>query len=164
MLASNGLDRRNVVCNCIAPLAESLIIFPRFLVGIDIRKFGEIEIRSSEHAPNQHIYKPRALQLRPIERRALQLRLLERRALQLRPVERRALQLRITELRALQLRLIERRALQPRLIERRACRSAPVKSALRRSARLSTAERKSRPRKKPVTGILSSFSGSTTKF
>src|SRR5262249_14874169 len=89
---------RNAACNCIAPLAESLIVFPRFLAGIDIPKVSEIYVRSSERAPNQHIYKPRALQLHPSERRALQLRplLSERRALQPRPNERRALQLRLS--------------------------------------------------------------------
>src|SRR6516165_10852935 len=102
---------RNAVCNCIAPLAESFIVFPRFLMDIDIRKIGEIEVRSSGRAPNQHIYKPGALQLRPREPRALQLRPMERRALQLRPNETRALQL-PREPRALQLRPSERRGLQ----------------------------------------------------
>src|SRR5262249_54966377 len=106
------------VCNCIAPLAESLIVFqrffPRFLGGIDIVKVGEIEVKSSERAPNPHIYKPRPLQLRPIEVRALQLRGGERRALQLRRIELRALQLRSIERRALQLRPSERRALKLR--------------------------------------------------
>src|SRR6516162_1486972 len=103
---------RNAVCNCIAPLAESFIVFPRFLMDIDIRKIGEIEVRSSGRAPNQHIYKPGALQLRPREPRALQLRPMERRALQLRLAEVRALQLRPAEVRALQLRPNETRALQ----------------------------------------------------
>ena len=116
---------RNSVCNCITPLRESLIHFPRFLVGIDIPKVGEIEVRSSERAPNQHIYKPGALQLRPIERCALQLRPNEPRALQLRPIERCALQLRPNEPRALQLRLIEPRALQLRPNERRALQLRP---------------------------------------
>jgi len=102
------------VCNRIAPLTESLIVFPRFLVGIDIPKVGEIKVRSSERAPNPRPIERRALQLRLIERRALQLRLIERRALQLRPIEPRALQLRSIERRALQLRLIEPRALQLR--------------------------------------------------
>src|SRR6516162_1814366 len=103
---------RNAVCNCIAPLAESFIVFPRFLMDIDIRKIGEIEVRSSGRAPNQHIYKPGALQLRPREPRALQLRPMERRALQ-RPNEVRALQLCPKERRALQLPR-EPRALQLR--------------------------------------------------
>jgi len=102
------------VCNRIAPVTESLIVFPRFLVGIDIPKVGEIKVRSSERAPNPRPIERRALQLRLIERRALQLRLIERRALQLRPIEPRALQLRSIERRALQLRLIEPRALQLR--------------------------------------------------
>src|SRR6516225_2548103 len=110
---------RNAVCNCIAPLAESFIVFPRFLMDIDIRKIGEIEVRSSGRAPNQHIYKPGALQLRPREPRALQLRPMERRALQLRLAEVRALQLRPNETRALQLPR-EPRALQLRPSERRA--------------------------------------------
>src|SRR5215469_3157252 len=95
---------RNAVRNCIAPLAES--VFPWCLVRLDIVKIGEIEVRISERAPNQHIYNPRALQLRLNERRALQLRLIERRSLQPRCIEPRALQLRPIEPRALQLRVI----------------------------------------------------------
>src|SRR5262245_53454575 len=86
------------------PATESLIVFPRFLVGIDIPKVGEIKVRSSERAPNPRPLERRALQLRLIERRALQLRLIERRALQLRPIEPRALQLRDIEPSALQMR------------------------------------------------------------
>src|SRR6516225_3453675 len=119
---------RNAVCNCIAPLAESFIVFPRFLMYIDIRKIGEIEVRSSGRAPNQHIYKPGALQLRPREPRALQLRPMERRALQLRPRQRGALQ-RPNEVRALQLCPKARRALQlPR--EPRALQLRPAKVGL----------------------------------